>query len=260
MESTAHRQLKRLAIRFLREEGCVAVASEVRCPIARYRVDVAGYQDTSRRDGRGATRNGRSRRWSRTPPRTVLIECKQSRSDFLSDSRHLPRLLAIRTRYDGMRRSVEEQRLMVEEPHLRRAGSSLFPQMDQWDFHQARLPAYRKILHRLQRLDQQIHGETKFHLIGRYQLADRLFIAAPRGMIRLAELPPGWGLLECPAEVLETMWEDGQARLDEPPALHVAREAPALAATERHRLRLLRNIAVAASLRAFAEDRMPSIG
>ena len=41
METYAHQILKRMALAFLRQNGCSAVAEEVRCPICRYRADVA---------------------------------------------------------------------------------------------------------------------------------------------------------------------------------------------------------------------------
>ncbi|MFO0874678.1 MAG: hypothetical protein U0575_12010 [Phycisphaerales bacterium] len=45
MESISHATLKRLAAEFLLRIGCCTAASEVTCPIARYRVDAAGYAD-----------------------------------------------------------------------------------------------------------------------------------------------------------------------------------------------------------------------
>ena len=45
METRAHLQLKTMAVYYLRGRGCAAVAEEVRCPISRYRADVAGYRD-----------------------------------------------------------------------------------------------------------------------------------------------------------------------------------------------------------------------
>lgn len=45
MESIEHLELKRLAVAWLARLGCRAVATEVRCPIARYRVDAAGWLD-----------------------------------------------------------------------------------------------------------------------------------------------------------------------------------------------------------------------
>jgi len=45
VETTAHRRLKALSIRFLRRWGGQAVATEVRAPLSRYRVDAAGWLD-----------------------------------------------------------------------------------------------------------------------------------------------------------------------------------------------------------------------
>ncbi|MHC5114650.1 MAG: hypothetical protein ACYTGP_09505 [Planctomycetota bacterium] len=249
METRAHRRLKQLAVAFLREHGCRAVATEVRCPISRYRVDVAGYLDTGDGgvavDERPPDRDYPRRR----PPRTVVVECKQSRADFIRDRRDREVLLERRETLERMRRSIEDKRLKVEEPHLRRNGTSLFPDMDDWDFTGSRLPAYRQVVRRLRRIDAMLHGETKFHMAARYALADRLYIAAPRGMLRMREVPPGWGLLECPSHVLR---DDGDPNADlfGDSQLEIIVRAKPQASQERFRQRILRNIAVAASAAA----------
>ncbi|MHC4272398.1 MAG: hypothetical protein ACYS1E_05215 [Planctomycetota bacterium] len=235
METNAHLQLKRLAIRFLRGLGGQAVATEVRCPIARYRVDVAGYLDRSPAE----PPNGRRRRGE---PATVLIECKQSRPDFLRDHREADRLLARRDELERLRRHIEEARIKTHEPHLRQTGTSLFPELEEWNFGASRLRGYRRLLRTMEAVDQQLHGETKFFVIARYRLADRLYVAAPRGMIRPRDLPRGWGLLES-----SKRGGDGE--------LNVAVEAPPQSAQPRHRVRLLRNIAVAASRVALERTR-----
>jgi len=174
METIAHRQLKRLARQFLRKLGCLAVAEEVRCPISRYRVDVAGYLDRKPRfRGRGIRGQGcdaglwitspglqslyeslnDAGRWWRCRPRTVIIECKQSRADFLRDGRHLERLIALRDQLECFRGSIEEHRIKSIEPHLRRPGSSLFPELDEWDFHESRLPSYRELMRKLRQVE-----------------------------------------------------------------------------------------------------------
>jgi hypothetical protein len=231
VETNAHLQLKRLAIRFLRGLGGMAVATEVRCPIARYRVDVAGYLDRPPRD----RANGRR---GRCEPMTVVIECKQSRPDFLRDHREADRLLELRDELERLRQHIEERRIKAHEPHLRRSGTSLFPELEVWDFGASRLRGYRRLLRKIRSVEQQLHGETKFFVIARYRLADRLYVAAPRGMLRPRDLPRGWGLLEC---------SQGRPEAE----LHVAVEAPLQSASPRHRVRLLRNIAVAASHRAL---------
>jgi hypothetical protein len=175
----------------------------------------------------------------------VVIECKQSRSDFLRDSDHADRLLALREQLDRIRRSIEQNRIKSCEPHLRRGGSALFADLEDWDFSSSRLPAYRQVLQRLKRIDQRLHGHTKFFLTAQYRLADFMYVAAPRGLVRPRELPSGWGLLECDPRELDSGGSLGL--FDRPAALHIASAAVEHRAQHRHRLRLLRNIAVSAS-------------
>ncbi len=229
VETIMHSLLQTLAVEFLRSLGSPAAATEVRCPIARYRVDVAGYLDRWPDVPAVGAGPGADRR--RPSPRTVIIECKCSRGDFLRDRGETDRLLAHRDALDRMRRGIEERRIKAHEPHLRRSGSSLFPELEQWDFAASRLRGYRQVVRDLRRIDRALYGQTKFFMVARYALADRLYLAAPRGMIRPRELPRGWGLLECapPARALGT-----------------AVEAPELPARPEHRARLLRNIAASA--------------
>jgi hypothetical protein len=211
----------------------MAAAWEVPCPINRYRVDAAGYRDVDQIEKK------------RCAATVIVIECKQSREDFLRDRQQLEQLLPLRAHLERMRESIEEYRIKVHEPQLQQVGSSLFPETDEWLFSHSRLPGYRRVLQRLARLDEQIYGETKFFLMARYRLADQLYIAAPRGMIRKAELPRGWGLLECPAEALER-FEAGDL-CDERPTLSVKLGSPFHNTIEKRRTRWLRNIAVTAS-------------
>lgn len=246
METCAHRTLKSLAIAFLREAGCAAVATEVRCPISRFKIDVAGYGAPPTLGNGSARRNGVGLGGVRQRARTIVIECKQSRSDFLRDNQRLPRLLELRAQLDRIRSSIEEHRIKALEPQLRRSGSSLFRDMEEWDFSSSRMRSYQRVLQRLSRIDDAIHGQTKFFLLTRYALADLFYIAAPRGMIRRSELPPGWGLLECEADQWLRSHAQGEL-IGEAPCLRIAHPAPPHASKPVRRLRMLRNIAIAAS-------------
>jgi hypothetical protein len=218
VETQAHLKLKSRAVAFLRRLGCAALATEVRCPIPRFRVDAAGYLDRE-----PATRR-------RCEPCTVLIECKQARSDFLRDREDPGALLALRDSLRHLREQVEEQRIKRHEPHLRVEGSSLFAELERWDFASSRLAGYRRLLERIRDVERRLYGHTKFLTIARYALADRLYLAAPAGLIEPRELPEHWGLLTL-------------ARSE----LQVSIEAPPRPCKPRHRARLLRDIAVAAS-------------
>jgi hypothetical protein len=240
METKAHQRLKRIAGDFLRLRGCQILAGEVCCPISRYRIDVAGYLDTI---VAGVTMDGNLVK-RRCEPRTIMIECKQSREDFLRDAEQIAPLLDLREKYQGICASIQEHRIKRLEPQLRKAGTSLFAELDDWDFTASRLRGYRRVLRRLRRIDEKLHGETKFFLMARYRLADEMYLAAPSGVIKTRELPQGWGLLECDGDALRDI-EEGD-RSNGECGLRVAVAAPVHCARPAHRERFLRNIAAAA--------------
>jgi len=238
VETQAHMELRLSAAMALLSGGCCAAACEVRCPISRFRVDVAGYQDGRPERAPWIERETMFPRQKNA--QTIIVECKQSRADFLRDSRETPRLLARRQELDGARRCLEERIIRVAEPSLRLGGTSLFQEMETWEFDRSRLASYRKVMLELRYIDEALHGQTKFWMLTRYRLADRLYLAAPRGLIATDEVPPMWGLLE--AEL-----EDGVM------CLRVRRAATDLGATDVRKQRLLRNIAAAASRPAIRQ-------
>jgi hypothetical protein len=179
--------------------------------------------------------------------KTVIIECKQARSDFLIDSRDMDDLLAERDRLLRVRKVLEEQIVKACEPQLRLSGSRLFPDLEEWDFAASRVGSYRAVLNDLRRLDEQMHGQSKFWIMAHYRLADWLYLAAPVGVIRPREIPPGWGLLEMDRGAFRGP-DNGSG-----PGLRVRVRAPELQGKPEHRLRLLRNIAVSATRRQLAQ-------
>lgn len=182
--------------------------------------------------------------------RTVMIECKQVRSDYLRDGKETEKLIHRREQLTRIRRSIEENRVKLLEPHLCHTGTALFSEFDEWDFSESKLPSYHSVTKALERVDQALHGQTKFSTIARYHLADYLYIAAPRDMIRPRELPPGWGLLECPDDWL-CNGGDSASLFDGPQLFEVRVPAPLHESKMKWKMRLLRNIAVSASYKAL---------
>ena len=256
METQAHRRLKRIAAAWLLREGFVAVAEEVRTPIFRFRADVAGYTDRAPwPDGRApdapADRSQRllafptPAKRERIEPRTVVVECKQARSDFLRERHDLERLLTLRDRLRVRVERFEDDHIKRAEPGLRRSGRFLFREMEGWDFHRSGSSEYRRLVARAERVERLLHGSTKLFRLGRHAVADRLFVLAPRGVVRPRELPPGWGLLECPPAALR------RATAPESVGLTLARPAEDRAGRPEMRARLLRQIAVASTRAAL---------
>ena len=174
METHAHASLRADAVRFLFDIGCAAAATEIPCPISRFRCDAAGYLDPLPR-GAGVAQGS----WRGSTARTVVVECKQARADFLRDSRQTPALLARRRELEAARACLEDRIIRIAEPELRIGGSALFPQLERWDVDKSRLGSYRRIVSELRAIDHALHGQTKFWLLHQYRLADRLYPPRP---------------------------------------------------------------------------------
>jgi len=250
-ETLTHQRLKQAALAFVRQAGGLASACEVRCPLSKWRFDVAGWIDglTVGHPLHGELREAITEPSSRPErvrcrPSTIIIECKQSRADFLRDRGDLETLLRRRDELHLFRESIEQNRIRQLEPQLRMAGSSLFTELESWDYSASRLRGYRKVLRELRLIDDKLHGQTKFHFLSRYALADRLYLAAPRGLIRRTEVPPRWGLLECDGDEL---LGDAFNVAETASRFEITLAAAPLPARDHRRVRLLRNIAIAAA-------------
>lgn len=243
MESPLHTSLKTQGLRWLlRSAGCPAAAVEVRCPLSRYRLDVAGYLDPLPKRRTRSAFEGASQSHRGESAGSIVIECKASRADFLSDSRLLPALLARRQRQRDELARVQREYVHTLEPHLRSTGSALFPDMEAWDYSASQVRAHRVLVRELRRLDAQIHDSTKFFMLAHYRLATHLYLLAPAGMLSASELPFGWGLLELTSASQE---------LGADP-IRVTLPAVALESRSDRTQRLLRNIAAAATQRTLA--------
>lgn len=252
MESEAHLQLKRLALGFLLAQGCRAAALEVRCPSSSSVADAAGYLDALPKSARAWRLQGVEQPPAPEPiiprvqvPKTIIIECKAERSDFLRETADKDSVLARRAELEAQRARLESDHLPQVEPHLRVSGSSLFSELETWDFAASRSGAYRAVVRELRRLDLALHGQTKFSRFACYRVATHCFLLAPHALIKRREMPAGWGLLECSRRWLDAV-ASGRAT-DIPPTVRVTIPSPEHAPRAAVTQRMLRNIAVAAT-------------
>ena len=242
VETHRHLELKRIGVAWLLAHGAIAAAEEVGAPIPRFRLDVAGYADRPRNE-------------SDRPVTTCIIECKQARADFIRDSRERERLLRERDLLERRCAFLESTHVRNHEPHLRQSGSSLFQDLETWDYQGSRLQSYQDCLERLRRIEESLYRETKFCTIARYRLANHLFLLAPPGVVTRRELPWGWGLITCPPELLRGRPRPFDALLESAASGtwtildHEPHNTPA-----RFQERLLRNIAVAATRAAYGRQ------
>lgn len=218
METEGHIQLKRLAAAYLLREGFSAVATEVNGPLMRVRVDVAGYIDatpiaprfnhhTYAADPQATLPFDQERtktQRTRCDPRIAVIECKQERADLMRDVDDLARLLDLRDRLAARQAELEAMILDHGDPGLRVVQHGLFaesggPGGARADFSRVQNHDYRRLVARIGKVEQRVHGQTKFFRLARYAAADRLYVLTFRDLARPREIPTGWGLLECDA-------------------------------------------------------------
>ncbi|MFN7020620.1 MAG: hypothetical protein ACK4WH_04730 [Phycisphaerales bacterium] len=154
---------------------------------------------------------------------------------------------------DKIRKELEEKIIRSAEPHLAATGNLLFPELETWDFGSSSLPSYRQALRRLRQIDKLIYGQTKFWTMARYALADGLLICTPPGLLRPEEVPLGWGLMEIDTVVTSASVTQMSVRA-------VLRRKPCSSRpmSERHRSRLVQNIAFAAARDAW-RGRLPVV-
>jgi hypothetical protein len=187
-ESTRHLELKRLALTWVQERGFRIAAAEVSVPNLRARLDVAACRVESR------SRSG-------TVTATAVFECKQSRPDFIRDSRSrtatLTRLAALDARKLRHEATLRPYYLSL------RHGDALFSEMEGCDFIRTGDECYLRLLSEIGRLTARLHSQTKFDDLLRWRAANLFYVVAEPGLFASHELPGGWGLLTRRGDAME---------------------------------------------------------
>jgi hypothetical protein len=204
-ESPAHLELKRLALIWAQANGYPVAACEVSLPNLRFRLDVGAY-----RPGARARTNRSGRASAAALGVAAVFECKASRVDLVRDGRCAARLLE-RMKLLTERRLTLERLLKMHHPSLRH-GDGLWPEYDSCSFEQAEHAPYRKVLKELATLSRQLHGETKFESLLKWQAANLHYLVVEPGLVQTHEIPLGWGVLARAGGRLELLtrpqWRD----------------------------------------------------
>jgi hypothetical protein len=193
-ETPAHRYLKRLALAWAAQRGFCIAATEVSVPRLGFcRLDVAAYRPQS----------GVSRGEGVATGTLAIFECKQSRADFLRDTRCETETLA-RLETLNARLATYEGFLRAHHPTLR-AGEELFPEFDSYRFEMLGYEPYDRLREEIAALTRRLHSCTKFSRLARWRAANLHYVVAEPEVARASELPAGWGLLIRRENALETV-------------------------------------------------------
>lgn len=176
-ESAAHRELKRLALGWARQQRLLLAATEVRLPRSGYRADVAAA--TTRVLAANAV--------------TAVFECKVSRSDFLRDSAReagaAEMLVRMSERLMALRALIGAHR-----PDLRRR-EELFPEFEAVDLRGLKHETHEHLQAEYRAAQRKLHEGTKFAKLARWRAASLLYLVTEGDICRQHEVPDGWGLL-----------------------------------------------------------------
>ncbi|HEY8965412.1 MAG TPA: hypothetical protein VIM58_03145, partial [Candidatus Methylacidiphilales bacterium] len=161
-ETPNHKELKRLALEWAREQGYAWTAPEVSFPHRRCRADVAACIPAHR-----------------TPPKkpitailaaAAIFECKQARADFRKDH-HAKAATAAKLEELLARRAKLEESLQLHLPHLAR-GEALFPAFDAYNYEGHAHAPYRKVLKAIEVAQAALAAGTKFDNVFRWKMAN----------------------------------------------------------------------------------------
>jgi len=199
-ESDVHYELKRAALRWLFERGARTIAFEVSVrtrDFSHVKVDVAAHDDHPLVESYRGPRGGWHRRKVGVVDELLAVECKASRADFFRDGRVKAALLDALAELDREREILEGE-IREREPHLR-VRCDLFSDETAWHYDRSADPRYARLRRRIDALSHRLHRGTKLETLRDARLFDRHYLCIPAGLLRPAELPGGWGLLEVPA-------------------------------------------------------------
>lgn len=183
-ESTAHRELKRLAMAWARAQRLRLAAPEVRLPRSGYRADVAAATP------RVLAENAR----------TAVFECKVSRSDLLADNARetgaADHIRMLSERLTALRRLIANHR-----PDLRH-HDELFPEFEAFDLRGLRHETHDRLATELRAAQNKLQAGTKFARLARWRAASLLYLVLEPDLVEPHEVPEGWGWLERRGEEL----------------------------------------------------------
>jgi hypothetical protein len=92
------------------------------------------------------------------------------------------------------RRDTLEKRLRIHYPTLR-AGDSLFPEYDSYDFSEIGHRSYLRIVRELTALQTHLNNGIKFESMTRYRCANLFFLVLSGSLFCDSDVPAGWGIL-----------------------------------------------------------------
>lgn len=144
------------------------------------------------------------------PVRTAIIQCYAEREECWPDCTRsqemLPKLKALKSELAEVEAVIRK-----EEPSLRDTNA-LFDEYAVWRYEESHNRRYHSLRRAIGRVEGSLYDGSPFERIRSAQLADRLYLAVPAGLVERAELADGWGLLWVSDDLAVRVVADAEAR------------------------------------------------
>ncbi|RMD75295.1 MAG: hypothetical protein D6820_14980 [Lentisphaerae bacterium] len=188
VRTMSRRELIRVVLAWLLDEGACALATNVPTRAASYKVDIAAFWNQTIRNPAGAYP-----RMINVPRRVSIVEVRRNREECWPDCSSRDELTSsLRELHQKMARIQE--RIRDNEPHLR-MGDALFEEFAQWRYDDSDDPEYHQVRGKIRRIEQMLYRGTMFENIRQVRVADFAWLAVPEGTLEAEEVAEDWGLL-----------------------------------------------------------------
>lgn len=184
IEEFQERDIRRAVMAWLAKFIPYSVGVIVPTRVSNYRANVAASWSKT------VSKKGRKTLY---PYKTVIVEVRTAKDSCAIEygkEEGLNSLLAA----EKDRKIQLEVTIRKNEPELK-LTDTLFSDIESWDYSKSNNKAYLKCCKKIEELERNINNGSRFERIRQALLADYLYLAVPRGLVKKEEIANGWGLL-----------------------------------------------------------------
>lgn len=184
IEDFQEKDIRRAVMAWLAKFIPYSVGIMVPTRISKYRAGVAASWS------KAVSKKGRKTLY---PYKTVIVEIRTAKDNCAIECGKEGRLNHLLT-VEKESKAVLEDTIRKNEPELK-LTDTLFSDIEAWDYSKSENRDYAKCCKRIEELERTINNGSRFERIRQALLADYLYLAVPRELVKKNEIADGWGLL-----------------------------------------------------------------
>jgi hypothetical protein len=183
-EEFQERDIRRAVMAWLAKFIPYSVGVMVPTRISKYRASIAASWS------KAVSKKGRKTLY---PYKTAIIEIRTVKNSCAAECGKKDGLNSILAA-EKARKAQLEANIRKNEPELK-LTDTLFSDIEAWDYSKSGNKNYFKCCRKIKELERNINNGSRFERIRQALLADYLYLAVPRGLVKKENIADGWGLL-----------------------------------------------------------------